>query len=941
MRARGVRRGGVVATTAYGAVPLVVAVGLLVAGSLALGATGVRTAASVPSTGSATAGPTPCTVPLPSAGVRGKLTVDGGPLPSNASANRSLDYVYALAYRTVDEENLSSTSGGCLEVHARTTTEPNGSFAFVPPTWPTNCSTTGGSTFCTQYSGPYAPVDVVLTGGPPAGYAESVAGWFTSIVVALVYELSSVTITPGGPTVTTSTGAPTVLTAAAWAANGTPSTLPALFSWSVSGTGWSSTGPATGASVEVTAVAGASVATVTVRASASSNGTSLANVSATVNLVAVPTEMETGETNRTSLDAGGSVAVRLSALGAAGFAYTASVLPGLDLPPVAASCSSDPLGDGTVGVTCLTTVAYPSAGTAQPTANLSNGYSTASWTFPDLVVTPPPQLEVTPGQPAGYAGSPVTIIVSAADGSGAVPYARGCLAVPGSPAACDLSPGPTWTFAPTFPSAGVFPATAWAVDADGANASVSFPVQVAGPLSVGTVVPAGANATVGVPLTLRSEVVGGVPPLHYWWNSSASPGPIQDGDLAGDGPLNLAVVPTATGPLAVTLTVVDRLGTVAARQLLVSVGPAPAERVAGVTAPPSGPVTAGVPVALAWGAFDLSGAVDPTFAATAEIDLRSGSGPPLAWVNASGIGPLESLGDGAYGVPASAWVDGVLSVSVAAGTSGSLEVTLAGPSLPGSPAPMNLTVVPDREHLRLYAPEVGRAGARTNATFWRVQDRFGNAVPGALLTVGLAFGGIRDDTVVSAIAVPGGGSGVWINYSATMAGAGELTVEDAAGDVVLGPLPVPAAPAATSPYPAVDALATAVPIGAVGAAAFAVARRRRRARAIGPEEELRAFAEGRARAVELIGRSGPLDLPGLEAAWEPSPPPPALADWLASLVADGSVRATVGEDGRPRFCLATDPASTPKVTVDPEELDRSLRHRDRELRPEGASDGPD
>jgi len=932
----------VVATTSYGAVPLAVAVGLLLTGTIGPGACGAPIAVSHPSVHGATASPTPCTVPLPPAGVRGELTVDGGPLASDADAARALNYTYALAYRTVDEENLSSTSGGCLELHAQATTEPNGSFSFVPATLPTNCTTTGGSTFCTAYSGPYAPVDVTLAGGPPVGYAESAAGWFTSIAVALVYELSSVTVAPGGPTVTTSTGAPTELTAMTWMANGTPSPLPTTFNWSVSGTGWSFTGAASGPSIDLTAVAGASVATVTVRAGASSNGTALPTVSATVDLVAVPTEIETGETNRTTVDAGGTVAVRLSALGAAGFSYSGFVLPGLDLPPVAASCTSAPAGDGMVAVTCSAPVAYPAAGTAQPTANLTNGYSIAAWTFPEIVVTPPPELGVTPVEPAGYTGTPMTITVAAANGSGAVPYARGCLEVAGASAACEAGPGPTWTFTPTFSSPGTFPATAWVVDADGTNVSISFPVEVVVPLSVGVIVPSAPNATVGAPLTLHAGAVGGVPPLRYWWNSSGQAGPLQDGDLAADRPINVTLVPTGAGPLAVTLTVVDRLGTVVSSQLLVSVSPAPAARVAVVTAPPSGGVTAGAPVALSWGAFDVSGAIDSTFAVTAEIDLSTDDGPPLAWVNASGVGPLEPLGGGAYGVPASAWVDGVLSVGVTAGTAGGVEVALSGPSLPEAPASMNLTIAPDRAHVRLFAPQVEHAGPRTNATFWHVEDRFGNAAPGALLTVGLSFGGTRDDTVVSAIAAPGGGSGVWINYSATMAGAGELTVEDGAGAVVLGPLAVPAASVAPSPNPAVDALATAVPIGAIGAAAFAVVLRRRRARTSSPaEEELRALAEGRARIVELIARSGPVDLPGLEAAWDPPPAPRALADWLASLVADGTVRATVDDDGRPRFCVGTVPAPTPRVTVDLDELDRSLRRRDEALRADEAPDRRD
>ena len=53
---------------------------------------------------------------------------------------------------------------------------------------------------------------------------------------------------------------------------------------------------------------------------------------------------------------------------------------------------------------------------------------------------------------------------------------------------------------------------------------------------------------------------------------------------------------------------------------------------------------------------------------------------------------------------------------------------------------------------------------------------------------------------------------------------------------------------------------------------------------------------------------------------------------MASLVADGSLHAKVGEDGRARFCLASGRADGPRLTLDPEALARSLQKRDDELR---------
>ncbi|MFY9717987.1 MAG: hypothetical protein WAK40_08700, partial [Thermoplasmata archaeon] len=89
-------------------------------------------------------------------------------------------------------------------------------------------------------------------------------------------------------------------------------------------------------------------------------------------------------------------------------------------------------------------------------------------------------------------------------------------------------------------------------------------------------------------------------------------------------------------------------------------------------------------------------------------------------------------------------------------------------------------------------------------------------------------------------------------------------------------------------------------------------------------------------AVELVRRAGAADLAELEAAWQPAPAPGELADWLASLVADGTLGAAVGEDGRARFCLAPGRAAGPRVTIDATVFDRALRHRDEMLDAEGA-----
>jgi hypothetical protein len=827
--------------------------------------------------------------------------------------------------------NSTVISRGCLVETGATTTSSTGAFGFEPVSPASTCVPNG--TVCTAYYPPQAPVYLQVADGLPPGYAQNASSWYPPIALQVVDELNAVTISSPSPTFTTSVGALLGLTAAGVAANGTPTPLAATYAWSLNGTGWSFVGSATGASVNLTAVPGAGAGTVTVVADADSRGVVVPPVTARDALTAIPTAIETGETNRTSVDAGSSVGFELTAVGASGYSYAATIEPGLGLSSVAAPCTPSPTGSGAVDLSCSADVVYPAAGTAAPAASLTNGYSAGSWRFPDVTVSPPPELEVSPAAPVGYALAPVELTVAAASGSGAEPFQRGCLELAGGPPLCDATAGPNWTFAPTFEQPGAYPAVAWAVDADGTNASRSFAVDVVAPLAVGPVATIAGTPAVDSPVQLRANLSGGLLPARYWWNASGGAGTLLDGTATADGPMNLTWVPDVAGPSSVALTVVDRLGTAVTSTDLIDVGPAPAERIAAVTAAPAGPVTVGTPVPLSWGAYTSAGGVDPDFAASIELELGSPEGAPVAWVNSSGAGPLAALGNGSYGVPASAWVDGLLSVNLTLGTAREVSVTLSGAALPATVAPMELVAAAELSRVHLVAPDVVRTGTRDNATLWHVVDGFGNAAPGARLTITLAFGATRSESVVVAEPLPGGASGVWVNYTALASGPGLLTVSDAAGTVVLGPIEVPTA---TAPAPAitpVDALATVVPVAAAGAAGFGVARRRRRLRAPGAatEAELRRLAEGRDRIVELVRRAGAADLATLEAGWEPPPAPAELADWVASLVADGSLGATLGDDRIARFCLAGGRPSPPRPTFDPEALERSLRHRDETL----------
>ncbi len=886
-------------------------------------ATGAREAPTVPSATSAG-----CVRPLPPSGVSGSLALEGGPLGPNATAGVELAYTYSVPVTVLASGKVTYS---CLTLSNSTVTGANGTFAFIPPTPASTCGNASSASSCVAYGAPDAPVRLTVP-HPPAGYGVSVEGHYASISVVLVCELTSVTLNPVGPTVTTTPGAETPFVASAWAANGTPSPLAVTYRWDLRGTGWSFDGPIDGPAVALLAVQGASAATLSVLSAASVGATVLAPPAVSVAVVAVPTTIQGAETDRTTLDVGDRLAVNVTAWGAAGFPYAAYVDPGLGQPTVGAPCTVVPSGTGTILATCEASVTYPAAGTAQPSVNVTNGYSSASWRLPDLTVEPPPSISVSPAAPEGYAGAPLPITLVAANGTGTAPYSGACLAPGPGPVLCEPGPGPRWTFRPTYPDVGNYTARAWALDADGTNASLSVPVVVVAPLAVGPLNVSPQDVTAGTPVRLEANVTGGVLPARYWWNVSSAPGPLSTGELVAAGALAVTLVPALAGALEVRLTVVDDLGTVTTADRLLEVGPAPASLVVARATPPGDPVTVGTPVALSWQAFDVSGAPDRTFGATGELVLSSAAGAPIAWANASGVGPLSSLEGGGFGVPAAAWIDGMLNVTLVVATAGTFTVRLASASLPAAVPGENLTTTADRLHVRLFDPVAGPSDARASSTFWHLEDRFGNPAPGAVLSVDLVAGGRRTVELVGATPLPGGGSGVWINYSVPGTAAAEVSVVDGAGEVLLGPLEVPATPPARGPSASVVALAAAAPLGLAGMAAVVVARRRRRRRSSEPgEEDLRRFAEGRDRVVELVGRLGPVDLAALEGAWAPPPPPPELADWIASLVADGTLGATLGPDGRARFRLASGPAGAPRVTLDPEAFEDGLRRRDEEL----------
>lgn len=868
----------------------------------------------------------------------GAIRIAGGPLSPAAGDDVPVNYSFSVTEIVVDRATGAILSSSCEVENGTVTTNASGGFSLLADPPSGHCPTIGGGGECVEYSGPYGPVEASPVGATPSGYTVDVETSGTTFTIEYVALLAGVTLTSSSTQSATSVGAPDTFRAIARNGLGNPSPLEVGWNWTIAGSGWSFVPPTAGATATVRASIASPNGTLAATATASIGGRPWTATSATTDLVAVATTISSLRISTRAADAGQPVTFQLRGTGAAGFNYSASIAPGAGLPEVRAPCAASASPNGTLTIDCAASVTYPTPTNASATARLSNGYSVANGTFGTLPVLPPPALAFVPKDPEGYSGSSMAFGLAAAPGTGVRPFAQACLASGDGPTQCVDGPGPNWTFSASYASPGNYTAQAWAIDADGTNRSVTEPVRiVARPgLSPLTVV---GNRTVGAALELSSTLSGGFLPGTGWWNSSTLADPIATEPLGSDGAISISFEPATSGPVRLSLTVVDALGTGVTESLVVQIAPAPAGSLRPLGAAPACTTIVGRPISFAWQAFGPSGTADPGFSSAAELLVEqpsSGAAFP-AWVNVSGHRPLLPLGDAAFAVPVAAWADGELNVTVTPAAAGPLSVSIAGTGLAAPNASPPVLVLPDLVHLELHDATVRFAGDRTNATLWQVTDPFGDPVAGAYLAIQTLVGGGASDAIVPVVALPTGASGAWINYSLPLSG-GSVRVFDPAGAVVLGPIVVPplATPAPRSP--ALVTLGAAVPIGVAVAGLSAVFRRRtphgsaaRGGPMPDPEPDLERLALGRAGVVELVRRAGALGLAGLESGWVPPPAPPDLADWVASLVADGTLGASIGPDGIARFTIAAPPAGPPRVTIDVAAFDRALAHRSAEL----------
>lgn len=867
----------------------------------------------------------------------GQLTLEGGPLPSSVVAGVNLSYSYSVESVTSLLSNGTHVAEECFPANGTVTTQADGTFAFSVSAPGENCSYYPPfGEACTTYTAPYGPMEVSVTTATPAGYGLSSTSNGSVFSLAWVADLASVTVTPSGSPVVASTSAPTAFLATPWTANGTASSLSPSFDWALNGSGWSFVAPpGSGGSATLVAAPGATPGNLTVQAIATVGSNSFETPVLTVPLQPVATTLNGGTVNLTAVDSGTPVGVVVTATGAEGYAYRATVVPGLGLASTTMPCASRPDPPSSVTVRCSTTLSYPVPGIAEPSVVVSNGYSAAVWAGPNVTVDPASALELSPSAPVGYAGTPISITVAVAPGTGVPPFELACLEAVGAGSECQPTAGPSWTFRPTFSSPANYSATASVLDAAGVNRSVPLTVEVVAPLTLSSVTSSSSNVSAGTAVVLSSFVTGGRLPAEVWWNSSGSARPLATYPVATDGPTSFEYTPATVGSLWVSLTVRDALGTVVEANRTLSVIVGPATEVVAAGGATASPVVVGTPVPLAWQALGAANEPDPGFAATAVLSISGPAGSAaLAWANVTGAEALSSAPEGSFVIPSTAWVGGELRLTLTPVTAGTLTVTLGGPGVPGPVSETSVVATDDPAHLRLFNPTVVLPGDRANHTFWRVADRFGNSVPDAYVIVQYLLPGRVIDQLVGVGPAPGGGTGVWVNYTLPASG-GTVDVLDAAGELLLPPIRWTEASSAALPDLATLVLLLGATAGLGVGWTAAKARRRGSALLVPDEEEAaRELAEGRATLVELVRTAGTIRWEVIEDAWVPPPAPPELGEWLASLLADGTVLGRATPDGSVEYRLAPAPPEAPHVTVDALLIDRAVARREAAVRGE-------
>jgi hypothetical protein len=883
----------------------------------------------------------------------GQLANQGGPSPGPTVAGQLVD----LTYWFEGDHTLPNGSivRSCPSTGSSARTNSTGVFDILLPV-----PSDAGSW---NYSGPYGPLAWSLADlGTMRGDYLGVHALGSLVTLDRVAALDRVVLSPAG-SVTVSGSAPVNVSATALAGDGHASPASVGFAWQVSSPIWTVEGRADAAVLRLVAPLVSNSTRVALWANGTYNGTPVAAPLAVLWLTGVPTRLTELSEAPADADVGSPTMFGLQGTGAPGYAYAASVSPGLGMAPVDAFCLVDNGTPGLLRLSCHADVTFESTGTAYPSVELTNGYSGAVAGLLPIPVAAPLRAVLSPDPAVTYPGVPVRFTGTVAPGTGSPPYGPACLADGAGARSC-RGPGTSWNFSETYNGSGTFEAAFTVGDSAGGTDTDLVPVTVAPRPSIGSVQLAADTVLAGRDVVGSDTVAGGAMPLAYWWNLSTESTPLSMGTMARDGTIGLGAVASTAGPASVTLTVVDALGTRVDASAYVSVLPDTVAAVSLVGATVA-TVAAGSPLLLSFEALDGLGGLDFGYAGPVDVWVN-GSAAASAWVNGSGGGPLPVGPEGSRNASGADWDFGWLNLTVSDPRTGELDVRVEpGGGALGSRKAV-VTVVPDLRHLVLSDPRYVAPGARANATVYGIADRFGNPLAGGAIVVRCVFAGTSTSSN-STILAGEGGSTVWVNYTATGSGAGTVYVLGPTGEPLLAPIAVPAAPAGPGPasYGPWAGLAAVAALAAALIAAVLAIRSRRRPRAApappstslptesaGPpaseegaavEEELKRLAEGRAHVLLRTPTDREVGLEEIAEGWTGRPPDLAeLSEWVGALVQEGLLCASVGPDGAPVFRRTelAGRAMPPRVEVDERVLQAALERLGAEGRDEAGRDGP-
>ncbi|HEY6237849.1 MAG TPA: hypothetical protein VIZ68_01505, partial [Thermoplasmata archaeon] len=579
----------------------------------------------------------------------GTLTVQGGGSSLPPVKNRTV--VLAFTYELNFTPNGGHSIYSCKNGTATTLTGGTGGFSAALSIPSGSCN----SVSCSIYTGPFGPLNVSVAGGPPPGYFLSSSVQGSTIGLAFVAALSRVSLDPTSR-VTLSADAPTVVRATAHSGNGGPSPAAVSYAWRLVGQGWTLLDGIGSPNVTIEAADGASPGELEVWGNGTFNGTGVAAPPTTLGLAAASTTVTAVDVVPTTLDVGSPATFTVSGTGAGGYAYDAVIVPGLGEPDRVAPCTTALASGGLIALTCAVSLTYSEVGTAQPSGNLTNGYSTDGRFFAALTVSSALAVGVLPSPSVEYSNVVTPVTVSVAGGTGTGPFGPACVWPGDGRLLCQTGPGPTYAFPLSFGAPGTYAGRAAVKDSGGSNVSAYWETEVFARPSLDPLLSPSAHVKAGESLSITSAVSGGALPLTYWWNASSPAGTLYQGTTDSDGSLVLDFLPHASGPTTVTLTVVDALGSVLAEEKRLVVDPGDPVAVVPYGGPAAWSVMAGTPYNVSWAEEDSAGEVvasNETTISLALLPALGGRAVPL-WVNTT-QGPLAPDASGNFVLSGPDW----------------------------------------------------------------------------------------------------------------------------------------------------------------------------------------------------------------------------------------------------------------------------------------------